>query len=103
MFDLNELMKRAQEMKSQMQSRMESMSFIGNAGGDGVRVVINGKKELTKIEISEKAAQDHEILADLVLAAMNSAYAQADDALKDNLSDMMGGMDLSAFGNLFNK
>ena len=41
------------------------------------------------------------LVADMILAALNSAYAEVDNQVKDSLSGMLGGIDMSQIANLF--
>ena len=104
MFDMNQiqqLMGQAQQAQQQMKERLAKMAIQGTAGGSAVQVVVNGNKEVTKITINPTAMEDPEYLADMILAALNSAYAEVDNQVKDSLSGMLGGIDMSQIANLF--
>jgi len=105
--DLQDMMRQAQSMQTKMKDDLAKMALEGSSGGGGVKVVINGNKELTQIEIDPEAAKDSELLADLILAAMNAAYQQANQQLQNHmqgqLSQMMGNLDLSGLSDLFKK
>ena len=106
MIDMNQiqqLLGQAQQAQQNMKDRLLKMAIPGSAGGNAVQVVVNGNKEVTKITISPSAMEDPEYLADMVLAALNSAYAEVDNQVKDSLSNMLGGMDLSQFANMFRR
>ena len=47
MKDIQKMMKQAQAMQSQIESDMDGMEVEGSAGGGMVRVVLDGKKNLT--------------------------------------------------------
>ena len=56
--NMNNLMKQAQKMQKQMeenQKALEEKEFTAAAGGGAVEVTISGKKEVTKVKISEDA------------------------------------------------
>ena len=56
--NMNNLMKQAQKMQKQMeenQKALEEKEFTATAGGGAVEVTISGKKEVTKVKISESA------------------------------------------------
>ena len=56
--NMNNLMKQAQKMQKQMeenQKALEEKEFTATAGGGAVEVTISGKKEVTKVKISEDA------------------------------------------------
>ena len=105
-FDLSKLQgafERVQEMQKEMQDNLNKVAVRGSSGGGAVKVVINGKKELTKIDITPEAAQDPEMLSDLILAALGSAYAEADKQLQGQMPSFMSGLDLNSLANMFKK
>ena len=97
--NMNNLMKQAQKMQRQMeenQKALEEKEFTATAGGGAVEVTISGKKEVTKVKISEDAVDpdDVEMLEDLIMAAVNEAMKKAEDASAESMSKMTGGMGL---------
>lgn len=95
--NMNNLMKQAQRMQRQMeenQKEMETKEFEGSAGGGAVKVTVTGKKEVTKVELSPEAVDpdDIEMLQDLVLAAVNDALHQAEEANAEIMNRMTGGL-----------
>ena len=92
---MNNLMKQAQRMQRQMeegQKELETKEFTAKAGGGAVEVT--GKKEITKVKLSEEAVDpdDIEMLEDLIVAAANEALRQADEANTELMSKMTGGL-----------
>jgi len=75
--NLNELMKKAQEMQKKMQwiqHELTSSEIIGESGGGMVKVTMNGRHEIKKIEISDEAMKNgKQVVADLIAAAVNKA------------------------------
>ena len=95
--NMNNLMKQAQRMQRQMeesQKALEEASFTAKSGGGAVEVTVTGKKEVTSIKLAPEAVDpdDVEMLEDLILAAINEAMKQADDASNAAMSKMTGGM-----------
>ena len=95
--NMNNLMKQAQRMQRQMEEsakELESAEFTAAAGGGAVEVTLNGKYEVTKISLDEEVVdpEDIEMLEDLVMAAVNSALRQVEEASKANMSKLTGGM-----------
>lgn len=93
------LMKQAQKMQRQMeenQKEMETKEFTAKAGGGAVEVTVTGKKEITKVKLSQEVVDpdDIEMLEDLVTAACNEALRMADEANVEIMSKMTGGMGL---------
>lgn len=99
--DIRDLMNQAQNLQEKMKHELAEMAIESSSGGGAVRVVINGHKELTNIDIQPEALADAELLADMILAALGSAYAQVESDMKQRVSSMMGGLDVSGLGDLF--
>lgn len=94
---MNNLMKQAQRMQRQMeesQKELETKEFVAKAGGGAVEVTVTGKKEITKVKLSEEVVDpdDIEMLEDLVMAAANEALRMADEASAEVMSKMTGGL-----------
>jgi nucleoid-associated protein EbfC len=100
-FDMNKMLKEAQRMQEQLaRAQEEAASEIveASAGGGMVAVKANGAGEVVSITIDPKAIDpdDPELLADLVLAAVNEALrashtliqSKVSGLLPDNLSDL---------------
>ena len=92
-------MKQAQAMQKKMNEAQEKIGQIkveGQAGGDMVKVTMNGKGEAVKIAIDPKIIDpnDPEMLEDLVIAALNDAKKKSDAAAADEMGKVAGGMGL---------
>ena len=97
--NMNNLMKQAQRMQRQMeenQKELETKEFTAKAGGGAVEVTVTGKKEVTKVKLSEEVVdpEDIEMLEDLVMAATNEALRMAEEASAEVMSKMTGGLGL---------
>lgn len=97
--NMNNLMKQAQRMQRQMeesQKELEVKEFTAKAGGGAVEVTVTGKKEVTKVKLSQEVVDpdDIEMLEDLVVAATNEALRMAEDASAEAMNKMTGGMGL---------
>ena len=95
--NMNNLMKQAQKMQRQMeenQKALEEKEFIATAGGGAVEVSISGKREVTKVKLSEEVVDpdDIETLQDIIIAATNEALKQAEEANNDLMGKMTGGL-----------
>ena len=95
--NMNNLMKQAQRMQRQMeenQKEMETKEFTAKAGGGAVEVTVTGKKEITKVKLSEEVVDpdDIEMLEDLVMAAANEALRMAEEANSEIMNKMTGGL-----------
>jgi hypothetical protein len=76
------LLKQLAEMQQEMiraQDELAEERLAVTAGGDAVRIVIDGRQRLHQIEISKDAlAQgDVQLLQDLLVAAVNNAIEQS--------------------------
>ena len=97
--NMNNLMKQAQRMQRQMeesQKELETKEFTAKAGGGAVEVTVTGKKEVTKVKLSEEVVdpEDIEMLEDLVMAATNEALRMAEEANNEIMGKMAGGLGL---------
>ena len=95
--NMSNLMKQAQRMQRQMeesQKELETKEFVAKAGGGAVEVTVTGKKEITKVKLSEEVVDpdDIEMLEDLIMAAANEALRMADEANSEIMSKMTGGL-----------
>ena len=95
--NMNQLMKQAQRMQAQLeekQAEIQTMEFEASAGGGVVSVTVNGKKELTKVEIDPDAVdpEDVEMLQDLILAACNEALKKCEQETQAQMSAITGGL-----------
>jgi hypothetical protein len=81
-FDMNALLKQAQQMQEQMarvQDELAGETVEASAGGGMVTVKATGAGEISEIKIDPKAIDpdDPELLEDMVLAAVNEALRSA--------------------------
>ncbi len=101
-----QMMKQAQELQGRMadmQAEMEQTTCEGRAGGGMVVVTLNGKGEMAgvKIDASLLKPEEGEILEDLISAAHADAKAKADEAMKEKMQSIAGGLPLSPGLKLF--
>lgn len=95
--NMNQLMKQAQKMQRQMEEAtkaLEEEEITTTAGGGAVEVTISGKKEITKIKLSQEVVDpdDVEMLEDLVMAAVNEALRQMEEKTQSSMAKITGGM-----------
>ncbi len=90
-FDLNEMMKQAQEMQERLQREMKDIRVEATAGGGMVTVAMSGSKELIDVTIDPEAIKDSdaEMLQDMIVAAVNEAGRKVDEKLKGRLGSML--------------
>ena len=97
------MMKQAQKMQQELlrlQQEQETKTYTAKAGGGMVSATVNGKHELTALEINPEAVDpdDVDMLQDMIIAAVNEAMRTADNEAANNMSRLTGGMNL---GGLF--
>lgn len=94
----------AQQKAQEVKDRLDNISVMGEAEGGKVRVISSANKVVKEIVISEDLFEegDKEQLEELLIVALNKAFAQADNVSQAEMQavsqDMFGGL-----GNLFNK
>jgi DNA-binding YbaB/EbfC family protein len=100
-FDLNALMRQAQEMQQQMEALQEEAAketAEASSGGGMVTVVASASGEIKELRIDPKAIdpEDPELLADLVVAAANealrAAHAKVEAKMKSMIPPDLGGL-----------
>lgn len=96
--NLGQLMRQAQELQANMQKAQEQLGALevtGESGGGMVKVVMNGRHEVRRVQIDPSVAtSDREMLEDLVAAACNDATRRIGEAVQQHMTDAMGGMQL---------
>ena len=95
---LADLMKQAQAMQDNMKKAQEAIAAIeveGEAGAGLVKVVMTGRHDVRRVTIDPSlAADDREMLEDLVAAAFNDAARRVDATVAERMSGMTAGMGL---------
>ena len=97
--NMNQLLKQAQKMQTdmqKMQEELESKEIETSVGGGAVKVKVNGKKEVLDIQIKPEVVDpdDIEMLQDLVLSAVNEALRSVDDMQSSQMNKLTGGMNI---------
>lgn len=97
----SDILRQAQVMQQQMlavQEELKNKEVEASVGGGAVVVKANGQKEIISIQISENtikdAAEDKEMLEDLVLSAVKEAMRQADELAEKEMSVVTGGINI---------
>ena len=81
--NINQLMKEAKKMQSDMEKSQEELAakeFEATDGGGAVYVKVSGSKELKEIKIKQEVVdpEDVEMLQDLILTSVNEALRKVD-------------------------
>ena len=90
------MMKQAQEMQERLQQQMSQLTVEATAGGGMVTVVVNGHKHLQRLKIDPEVVSKEDVgmLQDLIVAAVNDAHRKVDEAMKQKMGGLLGGMGL---------
>ena len=99
MKNLGQMMKQAQEMQAkmaEMQEQLAQTEVTGASGGGMIRVTLNGKGEMRKVEIDPTLVDPDEVavLEDLIVAATNDAKAKAEAQAAQKMGELTGGLGL---------
>ena len=94
--DIQAMMQQAKEMQERLQRQMTDLRVEATAGGGMVTVVMSGTKQLQSITIDPEVVSkdDVEMLQDLILAAVADANRKVDEQLGQQMSGLMGGLNL---------
>ena len=97
--NLQQLARQAQKMQEQMETvtaELEEKEYTAASGGDAVKAVVTGKKEVKSIEIKPEVIDpdDAEMLGDLVTAAVNEALRAAAQEKEERMTSISGGMNI---------
>ena len=91
------MMRQAQKQLAQLQKiqeELETVTVEGSAGGGAVKVVMTGKQIVESVTIEPEAAEDVELLQEMVLAAVNDASTKAQELAAQKMSVVTGGMNI---------
>jgi len=99
MKNFTQMMKQAQELQgrmAEMQDEMERTIVEGRSGGGMVRVSLNGKGDMTGVKVDPSLLKpgEGEILEDLVVAAHADAKSKVEEAMKEKMKALTGGLPL---------
>ena len=99
MNNFNNMIKQAQDLQKKMaeaQEKVETLEAEGISGGGIVKITINGKNNVTSVNIDETVIDknEKEILEDLIVAAFNDARDKIQRKIADEMSSLTGGIKL---------
>ncbi|MDR0325741.1 MAG: YbaB/EbfC family nucleoid-associated protein [Oscillospiraceae bacterium] len=93
------MLKQVQKMQEEMlrvQQELEEKEYTSASGGGAVSATVNGRHEVLSLTLSPDVVdpEDIDMLADLVIAAINGAMREADETAQKEMSRFTGGMKL---------
>ena len=99
MTNISQIMKQAKEMQEKMaevQKKIEQSEVEGTSGGGAVKVIMDGKHNLKKINIDSNLLDkdEVEVLEDLIVAAINDANQKISENMSNQLGSISSGMGL---------
>jgi len=96
--NFNNLMKQAQAMQASMQkaqAEIASIEVVGEAGGGMVKVTMNGRHEVKRVQIEPAVSvEDREMLEDLIAAAANDAVHKVEARVQEKMASVTAGLQL---------
>ena len=96
--NFTDMLTKAKEMQEKMKKAQEAIKKIeveGEAGGNLVKIILNGDYEIKSIIISEEAKKENQdIINDLIIAAYNNAKQNLKKKSSDEISKITGGINL---------
>jgi DNA-binding YbaB/EbfC family protein len=83
-------------MQQKLLETQQNLRVEGTAGGELVKVTLNGAKEVQAISIAKDVMdpEDPSMLEDLLLAAFKDASQKADDAMSKVQGGLTGGLNI---------
>ncbi len=93
------MIKQAQKMQERMaelQEELDAREYEIKAGGGAVTLTINGKKEVSTLDISPEIVDpdDIETLSDIIIAAVNEAIKKVEETNNEEMSKITGSVSM---------
>jgi DNA-binding YbaB/EbfC family protein len=91
---LQQMLSRLRQVQEDLQRQVNAVAVEASAGGGMVTVKMNGQKQVLEVKIEPEVfnGKDHEMLQDLVRAAVNEASRRVDDELASQMKSLAGGL-----------
>lgn len=92
------MMKQLQQMQTKMakmQEELETAEVTGSAGGGAITVTANGHQKVLNVVIEPEVLEEGaELLADMVLAAVNDALDRSRELASKQMGSLTAGLGL---------
>ena len=97
--NMQAMLRQAQKMQEDMaaaQAELEEKEYTATAGGGMVTATVDGKHLVRSLELNPEAVdpEDTEMLADMIMAAVNEAVRKAQADSEETMGKLTGGMNL---------
>ena len=97
--NMQSMLRQAQKMQEDMaaaQAELEEKEYTATAGGGMVTATVDGKHLVRSLELNPEAVdpEDTEMLADMIMAAVNEAVRKAQADSEETMGKLTGGMNL---------
>lgn len=101
--NMQSMLKQAQKMQEDMaalQEDLDAREYEVAAGGGAVKIKINGKLEVSGVEIDPDVVDpdDVETLQDILTAAMNEAIRKVNDTSNEEMGKITGSLNMGGLG-----
>ncbi len=97
---LGDLMQQAGKMQAEMQKAQEALAereVVGEAGAGLVTVTMTGRHDVRRVSIDPSVlSEDKAVLEDLLAAAVNDAVRRVEEAHRESMQQLTGGLGLPA-------
>ena len=109
MKNLGSIMKQAgqfREKAEELKNELERKTVTGEAGGGAVRVTMNGRGKVVRMEIDQNmlaglAGDDKEMVEELMTLAINDAVDKVQELIAAEVRSLTGGMDIPGLNEMF--
>lgn len=95
---IGNIMKQAQQMQANLEKAQKELAeteVVGESGGGLVKVTMNGRHDVKRVEIEPGLMQDDkEMVEDLVAAAVNDANRRVEKVSQEKMSGLTAGTGL---------
>ena len=98
---IRQAQRQAQKLQDDMQKvqeELEAVTVEGSAGGGVVKVVMSGKQVVESVTIDPEAAEELDLLQDLITAAVNDAFTKTQEITNQKMSAVTGGLNIPGLG-----
>ena len=89
--------RQAQKLQNDMQKvqeELESLTVEGSSGGGVVKVVMSGKQTVESVTIEPEAAEELDMLQDLIAAAVIDAFNNTQEIASQKMNAVTGGLNI---------